>query len=112
MANWTTIKVKTVSRFELFSYPKILFAYEAFFCKGCSWINRTVFGQCGSIPRQCPRAITIPDMQCKPVNSPESITAIFVDDTAIVATDSDPNVASHKLQPNLLAIKKLVKNGE
>jgi hypothetical protein len=37
-------------------------------------------------------------------------TAAFADDTAIVATDSDPAIASHILQTNLLAIQNLFKN--
>jgi hypothetical protein len=41
--------------------------------------------------------------------SPESITATFSDDTPVVATDSDPTIASHKLQNNLLAIQNWFK---
>jgi hypothetical protein len=37
--------------------------------------------------------------------SPESTTATFADDTAVVAVDSDPAIASQKLQTNLLAIQ-------
>jgi hypothetical protein len=37
--------------------------------------------------------------------SPGSITATFADDTAVVATDSDPATASQKLQITLLAIQ-------
>jgi hypothetical protein len=37
--------------------------------------------------------------------SPDSFTATFADDTAVVATDSDPATASHKLQTTLLAIQ-------
>jgi hypothetical protein len=40
--------------------------------------------------------------------SPESTTATFADGTAVVATDSDPAIASQKLQINLLANPKLV----
>jgi hypothetical protein len=41
--------------------------------------------------------------------SSESTTA---DDTAVVTTDSDPAIASQKLQTNLLAIRNWFKNGE
>jgi hypothetical protein len=41
--------------------------------------------------------------------SPESITATFADDTAVLAMDSDPAIASHKLQSNLLAIQTWIK---
>jgi hypothetical protein len=44
--------------------------------------------------------------------SPESTTANFIDDTAILATDSDPAIASQKLQTNLAAVQKWFKNGE
>jgi hypothetical protein len=33
--------------------------------------------------------------------SPESITATFADDTAILATESDLSIASHKLQTSV-----------
>jgi hypothetical protein len=41
--------------------------------------------------------------------SPESTTAKFADDTAVVVTDSDPAIASHKLQTNLLEIQNWLK---
>jgi hypothetical protein len=41
--------------------------------------------------------------------SPDTTTATFADDTAVLATDSDPAIASHKLQTGLLAIKKWLK---
>jgi hypothetical protein len=37
--------------------------------------------------------------------SPQSTTATFADDTAIVAMDNDTVISSHKLQTNLLAIQ-------
>jgi hypothetical protein len=37
--------------------------------------------------------------------SPDSFTATFADDTAVVAADSDPATASHKLQTAILAIQ-------
>jgi hypothetical protein len=41
--------------------------------------------------------------------SPESNTATFIDDTAVLATDSDSAIASHKLQTNLLQIQNRFK---
>jgi hypothetical protein len=41
--------------------------------------------------------------------SPEFTTATFVDDTAVPAADSDPAIASQKLQTNLLAIQNWFK---
>jgi hypothetical protein len=40
------------------------------------------------------------------LTSTESTTATFADDTAVLATDSDPGIASQKLQINLDAIQK------
>jgi hypothetical protein len=42
--------------------------------------------------------------------SPGSATTTFADDTAVVATHSDPSIISHKLQTNLLAIQNWFKN--
>jgi hypothetical protein len=39
-------------------------------------------------------------------DSTESKTATSADDTAVLATDSDPDIASQKLQTNLDAIQK------
>jgi hypothetical protein len=44
--------------------------------------------------------------------SPTSIKANFGDDTALLATGSDPAIVSQKLYTNLLAIQSWVKNGE
>jgi hypothetical protein len=44
--------------------------------------------------------------------SPESSTATFANDNAVVAMDSDPATASQKLQTNLLAVQNWFKNGE
>jgi hypothetical protein len=41
--------------------------------------------------------------------SPESTTATFADDIAVLATDSDPAIAAHKLQTKLLAIQNWFK---
>jgi hypothetical protein len=42
--------------------------------------------------------------------TPDSFTSTFADDTAVVATDSDPATASQKLQTTLLAIQSWLKN--
>jgi hypothetical protein len=44
--------------------------------------------------------------------SPGSTTATFADDTAVVNMDSDPAIASQKLQTDQLAIQNWLKNGE
>jgi hypothetical protein len=43
---------------------------------------------------------------------PESTTESFADNTAVLATDSDPAIAPQKLQTILLAIQNWVGNGE
>jgi hypothetical protein len=48
-------------------------------------------------------------MQTDLSTSPESTTAASADDTAVVATDIDPTIASQKLQTNLLAIQNWYK---
>jgi hypothetical protein len=42
--------------------------------------------------------------------SPESTTANFVEDTAVVATDSDPAIAAQKLQTKLFAMQDTKRN--
>jgi hypothetical protein len=44
--------------------------------------------------------------------SPESTTATIADDTAVVAMDSDPDIASQKIQTDLLAIQDWFKKME
>jgi hypothetical protein len=44
--------------------------------------------------------------------SPESTTAIFADDTVVVATGSDPVIASQKLHTDVLAIQNWFKTME
>jgi hypothetical protein len=45
-------------------------------------------------------------------SSPEFTTATFADDTAVMVTDNDPAIASHKLQISLHTIQHWLKNGE
>jgi hypothetical protein len=47
----------------------------------------------------------LPPIHCWPTNLPNPTIAIFADDTAVLATDPDPAIASHKLQTSLLAIQ-------
>jgi hypothetical protein len=42
--------------------------------------------------------------------SPDSLTATFADDTAVVATDSDPATASQKLQTTLFALQSWLRD--
>jgi hypothetical protein len=48
--------------------------------------------------------------QLRGVNrAPTDVTANFADDTAVLATDSDPAIGSQKLQSDLLAIQNWFK---
>jgi hypothetical protein len=42
----------------------------------------------------------------------ELAPSTFADDTAVIAFDNDPVLASHKLQTNITAIHKWLKNGD
>jgi hypothetical protein len=88
MAHWTTIQVKTISPFELFPYPKILPAKQT-------------FPRQGSVLWPLLYLFFIADL---PI-SPDTTSATFADDTAVIATDIDPAIASSKLQTKLLAIQ-------
>jgi hypothetical protein len=77
------VQVKTVSSSELFPYPKILYTE-------LSPVNA------GSV---------LGHYYTTGLPTSESTTARFADDTAVLATDSDPAIASQKLQTNLLPIQ-------
>jgi hypothetical protein len=57
--------------------------------------------------RQCPGVIIIPATHCKLANLNRIYNhSNIADNTAVLATDSDPVTASQKLQANLDAIHK------
>jgi hypothetical protein len=89
MAYWSSVQVKTVSPSELFPYPTKLNAGVT---------QGSVLGPLLSLLY----TVDLPTF-------PESTTATFANDTGVVATDSDPTIASHKLQTNLLAIQNWFK---
>jgi hypothetical protein len=67
--------------------------------------------QCGHTPRQCPSATIMPVIHCRPViNFTRIYHSNFVNDTAVLAMDSDPAIASQKLQTNLAAIQNWFKS--
>jgi hypothetical protein len=60
----------------------------------------------GHSPGQCPGAtVILSGLE----TSTECTTAIFSDDTAVLAMDNDPAIASQELQTNLDAIRKWLK---
>jgi hypothetical protein len=100
MMYWSTIQIKTVSPSELFPCNQILFAYGTFRCKGWNSVHRNFPSQWGC-PRLCPKPflylVQIADLPA----SSECTRAKFADDTAVLGTDSDPAIATRKLQANL-----------
>jgi hypothetical protein len=71
-------------------------------------VHRIVNSQCRCTPRQG-NVLRPLVYLVYTADLPTSTTATFADDTAIVATDSDPAIASHKLQTNQLAIQNWFK---
>jgi hypothetical protein len=109
MAYWASVQVKTVSPSELFPYPKSYLHNRHFLVKveteytELALVNAGV--PLGSALGPLLHLLYTADL---PI-SPESTRATFSDDTAVLATDSDPAIASQKLQTNLLAIQKWFK---
>jgi hypothetical protein len=112
MAYWTSVQVKMVSPSELFPIVKSYLHSRHFLVK-----VETEYTELSSVNVGIPQGSVLRPLLYQLYTadlptSPESTAATFADDTAVVAMDSDPTIASHKLQTNLLAIQNWFKYGE
>jgi hypothetical protein len=89
---WTPVQVKTVSPSELYHFTQILSEYRHLLVK-----VETEYTELGSILGPLLYLLYTAELPA----STESTTTALADDTAVLATDSDPGIASQKLQTNL-----------
>jgi hypothetical protein len=109
MAYWTPVQVNTVSASELFHFAQIIPAKQVLSLESWNWLHRTFPSLIGCTPGQFAGATVLPAIYCKPANLNRIYNRNICNDTAVLATDSDPGIASQKLQTNLDA-KKWFKN--
>jgi hypothetical protein len=103
MAYWTPIQVKTAYFLVLKSYLH---------SRHLRVKVETEYIKLPPVSAGVPQGSALGPLQCllytaDLLTSPESTTANFADNTVVIATDSDPVLASQKLQTNLAAIKKM-----
>jgi hypothetical protein len=107
MAYWTSVQDKIITH-SIISLSQNPICIADFPRKGWNWVYRPLASQSGHTPRQCPRAIIILSIHCRPAN----LTRIYHSNLFqwyCSTRGRDPAIASQKLQTNLLAVQKWFK---
>jgi hypothetical protein len=97
---------------ELFPCPKIVFVYRHFLVNVETEYTQLSLLNAGVSQVSVQGSILYLLYTAELSATSESTTATFSEDTAVLATDSDPAIASQKLQTSKAAIQKRFKNGE
>jgi hypothetical protein len=105
LAHWSPTQAKTISPSSIitsFSNP--------IYVTDISKSRLKIHTQTSPLTWACLKVVSFPPLlylfyTADLLISPDSTTATFADNTAVLATDPDPAIASHKLQTSLLAIQ-------
>jgi hypothetical protein len=105
MAHRTTVQTKTISSLKLLHHPQILPTKQTLLVK-----IENEYSSLFPIHAGIPQGIVLGFLlyflfTADRSTSPETSTATFTDDTAVLASDTNPAIATSKLQTHLLAIQ-------
>jgi hypothetical protein len=101
LAYRTSVQVKAVTPSQLFPSSPITFAHQAFFRQNYNLSPFHAGVPRGSVPGPLLYFVCTADHP----TSPPTTSATFADDTVALSKDSDPAVASQKIQTHFLAIQ-------